>query len=63
MKIIRFHNTSGQETCLTEGSRFCGVLGPCCDGLSCEVREMITKCQKDDSGKSHCPFEISFLQI
>jgi len=45
-------NETRPETCLTEGSHFCGVHmnGPCCDGLSCEVKELITICEKDYSG-------------
>ena len=63
LKIIKFPNASEPETCLTEGARFCGVQGPCCDGLSCEVKELITICEKDNSGKSHCPLQNFFLRI
>ena len=68
MKIIRFHITSGPETCLTDGQIGCDVQAPCCDGLSCImilmdpsivmdiiVKDLVTQCVKNYSGKSHCP--------
>ena len=58
---INLDNTTGQAICLPEGSLFCDeqrldYLGPCWDGLSCIVKEMIhmaKSCQKNGSGKTH----------
>ena len=76
LRIIDFYNTTGQATCLPERSLFCDeqrldYLGPCCDGLSCVVKDMIhmTKsCQNNGSGKTHYKLlffykDVKFLVI